>query len=443
VLNERTSALSNDKGPMPTSFNSASQNPSAQSPAVIIVGPPWPRGGAARVIQNQIEYYRDRGFFTVFVAVPFHWGYIALGRNPKEIVEGMNELGSDRMITAILDQKGYNAARYKASIRHAFRGTLLDWQVAVGKAAQLSGDDIDFLSKLRPTLFHVNHVYTLGFALDLRMRLLGRDSQLPVILETHDVQSHLVHERSHPNPWTRRPDALKRLIKSEIALLKNVNALIHLSVDDFKFFQAVIPSKPQFLALPTIDEKFRSVVNLAASPSETIDLLFVGQGHPPNLAAIQWFLEMVWPLISDRHYNLKIVGLIGRMVQSELPQLYDAFRSSFVGEVADLAPFYRATRCVIAPMVSGSGTSIKTIEALALGKPFVGTSKAFRGMPMERLKETGIQAHDDPQSFADAISKALAAERDAGAASRAAYENVFSTRASFAARDEALRVVTR
>jgi glycosyltransferase involved in cell wall biosynthesis len=427
---------------MPASLDRASENLSAQPPVVIIVGPPWPRGGAARVIQNQIEYYRDRGFFTVFIAVPFHWEYIALARNPEKMLKGMNELGSDRMFTAILDQKGYNTARYKASIRHAFRGTVLDWQVAVGQAAQLSGEDINFLSKLRPALFHVNHVYTLGFALDLRRRLLGRGSRLPVILETHDVQSHLLHERNRPNPWTRRPDAPQRLIESETALLKKANALIHLSVDDFKFFQTVMPSKPQFLALPTIDEKFSSVVNGGAPPSETIDLLFVGQGHPPNLAAIKWFLEMVWPLISDRHYNLKIVGLIGRMVQRELPQLYDTFRSFFVGEVVDLVPFYRATRCVIAPMVSGSGTSIKTIEAMALGKPFVGTSKAFRGMPMERLKEAGIQAHDDPQSFADAISGALSAEHKAGIASRAAYDSVFSTRASFAARDEALRVAT-
>jgi hypothetical protein len=41
----------------------------------------------------------------------------------------------------------------------------------------------------------------------------------------------------------------------------------------------------------------------------------------------------------------------------------------------------RAARCVSATMVSGTGISIKTIEALALGKPFVGTSKAYRGMP--------------------------------------------------------------
>jgi glycosyltransferase involved in cell wall biosynthesis len=354
----------------------------------------------------------------------------------------MNELGADRTFIATLEKKGYNAAKYKASVRHAFRGTALDWQVAVGEAAWLSDKDIDFLSGLRAVLFHVNHVYTLGFARNLRRRLFGGGFPMPIIVETHDVQSHLLQQRGDRNPWTGRPDRLERLIKSETALLEKANVLIHLSVDDLKLFQVLMPSKPQFLAFPTIDENFSSTVNAAVPPAESIDLLFVGQWHHPNLEAMQWFFDQVWPLIADRRYSLKIVGPIGSMVQRELPQMYDAFRSFFAGEVADLVPYYRAARCVIAPMVSGSGTSIKTIEALALGKPFVGTSKAFRGMPMDHLKAAGIQAHDGPQAFADAIVHALGIEREAQALSRAAYDNVFSVRASSASRDEALRAAT-
>jgi glycosyltransferase involved in cell wall biosynthesis len=444
-MNEPDILLSNKEHVDSPVFDCAAEHPSGQPPTVIIVGPPWPRSGTARVIQNQIHYYRQRGFFTVFIAVPFLWYLIRLAQNSAEMskmIEGMNELGADRLFMAVLEQKGYNAAKYKASVRHAFRGTALDWQVAVGKAARLSGEDIDSLSRLRAVLFHVNHVYTLGFALNLRRRLLGRGSPLPIILETHDVQSQLLHEKGERNPWTRRPDHLQRLIRSETALLKKANALIHLSVDDFKLFQALMPSKPQFLVFPNIDENFISTLNVAAPSAETIDLLFVGQWHLPNLAAIKWFLERVWPLIADRRYQLKIVGPIGLRVQSELPHLHDSFRTCFVGEVADLAPYYRAARCVIAPMVSGSGTSIKTIEALALGKPLVGTSKAFRGMPMERLKAAGIQAYDEPQAFADAIVDALRSEREAQALSRAAYDDVFSVRASWVSRDQALRAAT-
>ena len=429
----------------PVSSDRASAIPSVQPPGVIIIGPPWPRSGTARVIQNQIRYYRERGFYTVLIAVPFLWYSIHLAQNPKEmgeLIKGMNELGADRMFIATLDQKGYNTAKYKASVRHVFRGTALDWQVAVGKAARLPDEDINFLSGLRAVLFHVNHVYTLGFALRLRKQFPGGGSPPPIILETHDVQSHLLQDRGDRNPWTGRPDRLERLIKSETTLLAKSNVLVHLSVDDCELFQRLIPSKPQFLVFPSIDDNFITTVNAAASPAESLDLLFVGQWHHANLAAIKWFFDQVWPLIADQHYSLKIVGPIGSMVKRDLPQLHDAFRTYFAGEVGDLIPYYRAARCVIAPMVSGSGISVKTIEALALGKPFVGTSKAFRGMPMDRLKATGIQVHDEPQAFADAIVRALCSEREAQALSSAAYDTVFSARASFAARDEVLRAAT-
>jgi glycosyltransferase involved in cell wall biosynthesis len=439
-LNEPTSVPPNsDRVRAAAILGDPSGDASARPPAVVIVAPPWPRSGTARVIQNQIQYYRERGFFTVFIGVPFLWYFIALSREPKELLEGIDELGADKSFTATLDQKGYDAAKYKASIRHGFRLTALDWQVEVGRAARLPDEAIDFVGGLKSVLFHVNHVYTLGFVLDFRKRLFGAKSRLPIVLETHDIQSHLLQENDTRNPWTHRADSLERLIKSETRLLERANALVHLSTDDFTFFQNLLPSKPQFLAFPTIDEKFRSSVNAAAVPTEDIDLLFVGQWHQPNLAAIAWFLEKVWPLIAHRHYRLKIIGPIGRMVQNERPKLYDTFRPFFLGEIADLSPYYRAARCVIAPMVSGSGTSIK---ALALGKPFVGTSKAFRGMPMDRLKEAGLQAYDEPQAFADAIDRALGDEDEEQARSLVAYDSVFSVRAASASRDEALRAAT-
>jgi glycosyltransferase involved in cell wall biosynthesis len=418
-------------------FDQADENRSRQNPAVIIFGPPWPRSGTARVIQNQVRYYRERGYFTVFIAVPF-LRYI-LHLDPAELVEGLKELGADRMFMATLDKRSFTAAKFKASLRHAFSGTVLDWHISVGEAARLDQTHLNFLSELPAVLFHVNHVYTLGFALNLRKRLFGGRSRLPIILETHDVQSHLLQQRGDGNPWTRGHDRLERLIRSESKWLDKANALIHLSVDDFKLFQTALPSKPQFLIFPSIDESFTAAANAGASLNQTIDLMFVGQWHAPNLAAVQWFFEQVWPLIADRAYTVKIVGLVGSMIKSGQPQLYEAFRSCFVGEVADLAPYYRAARCVIAPMVSGSGTSIKTIEAFAMGKPFVGTSKAFRGMPMDRLKEVGIQAYDEPQAFADAIVRALSSEREAQALSLAAYEKVFSFQVSNVSRDEALR----
>jgi len=415
-------------------------NSSVKRPAVIVIAPPWPRSGTARVVQNQIDYYRQRGFQIFFVGVPFLWVYMNTHHIWDDITQGIQDFGADREFIAALELRSYNAAKYVTSLRHAFRGTALDWQIGIARCTRLPADAIRLFRDTPIALLHVNHVYTLGFALRLRRKLTGRGARVPIILDTHDIQSHLLLERGDINPWTRKQDSLERLVKSEIAMTQKADVLIHLSVDDIKFFQSHLPKKPHILSLPTIDESFVAKVKAAPPQAETIDLLFVGQSHAPNLAALKWFFEEVWPLIGDRGYRLTIVGQIDMFVRIYAPEIHQAFRSNFVGPVAELAPLYRAARCVFAPMVSGTGISIKTIEALALGKPFVGTSKAYRGMPMDRIEQAGLHAYDTPQAFADAIAHALSDEQGGAAASRAAYDNLFSKQAAFSSREEAFRL---
>jgi glycosyltransferase involved in cell wall biosynthesis len=411
-------------------------------PTVIIVGPPWPRSGTARVMQNQIDYYRYRGYMTVFICVPIHCSYTETYSDWDDIKVGMKELGADHMFIAPINNRRFITEKYVGWIRHAFSGTAFDWIVSTARSAQLPEDAVRLLEELPIALINVNHVFTLGFAQRLLRQVVKSRYRIPIILETHDVQAHLLEERHEINPWTHRVDSLKQLLRSELSLLNNSNVLVHCSVDDFNFFKPRLPLKPHVLALPSIDEAFISTVNATSPSTDPIDLLFVGQSTDPNCAAMKWFFEEVWPLIADRGYNLKIVGQVDMLVRKNLPEIYQTFRSHFVGPIAELAPSYRAARCVFAPMVSGTGISIKTIEALALGKPFVGTSKAYRGMPMDRIEQTGLQVHDTAQGFANAIVHALTREQLAAAESRTAYRDIFSKQAGFAARDEALRIAT-
>lgn len=412
-------------------------------PAVIIVGPPWPNSGTSRVIQNQIEFYRSRGFFTVFVAVAIQGNYFRNGKAWDAFNEHSHNLGADHVAIAAIGRTLHNVTKVTGTVRHALNGTKLNWVFDIGKSAQLSPEEIQFVRGLSVALIHVNHVFTLGFALRMRKQYVRGGDQVPMIVETHDVQSHLIKENGNRNPWTRRPDSLEKLERSETKLLEKANVLVHLSVDDFNFFKTQMPDKQHLLSFPTINESFVSDVKAArASSIDAIDLLFVGQYSKPNFAAVEWFLRDVWPLIANRKYKLTIVGAVEGVVRATAPQLYEEFRSSFLGPVADLASYYRSARCVIAPMVYGSGISIKTIEALALGKPFIGTSKAYRGMPMERIEQAGLHAYDDPQSFADAIVRALSSEQLEGTRSRAAYDEIFSLQSAFASRDEALKVAT-
>jgi polysaccharide biosynthesis protein PslH len=413
---------------------------STKSPAVIIVGPPWPRSGTARLMQNQIAYYRNRGYLTVFICVPIHSSFTETHADWQEIKDGMQELGAEYFFFPPIDHRRFIVEKYTAWVRHGFRGTALDWIVFTAKSAQLSDQAIRFIGGLPVALMHVNHVFTLGFAQRLLQQSVRFGQHVPMILETHDVQSQRLQDRGEINPWTHRHDTLERLLHSEVAHLNKVKVLVHCSADDFHFFKQRLPHNQHILAMPTIDEAFVSTVNaVCPSSPDAIDLLFVGQNTDFNRASIQWFFEQVWPLIADRGYAVRIVGPVDKLVRKELPDLYQAFRSYFVGPAAELAPSYRAARCVFAPMVSGTGISVKTIEALALGKPFVGTSKAFRGMPMDRLEQTGLHAHDTPRAFAEAIIQALSNESASASASRAAYDDLFSKEAAFLSRDQALR----
>jgi len=414
----------------------------SKSTTVLITGPPWPHSGTARVIENQIEYYRKRGYTTVFLCVPIHCSYVADYPEWERIKSGIKELGADRTFFAAINQRRFSREKYLTWMRHAFRGTALDWIVFTGGSADLTDEAVRALHDAQVALVHVNHIFTLGFAQRLLRRVVRSGLRVPVILETHDVQAHLLTERGDINPWTHRLDATRRLLQSELTCVNKAKVLVHCSVDDFEFFRQQLPDKPHVLSLPTIDESFISIVKAARPSNEPIDLLFVGQSTDPNRAAMKWFFEQVWPLIANRGYRIKIVGQVDMKVREELPEIHREFGSHFVGPVAELAPFYRAARCVFAPMVSGTGISIKTIEALALGKPFVGTSKAFRGMPMDEIVQVGLEPHDSPQAFAEAIARSLSNERAAAQASCAAYVKLFSKPAAFCSRDEALRLAT-
>lgn len=396
-------------------------------------------------MQTQIEFYRSRGYVTVFVCVATHCSLLETNPDWRNVRDGILELGADQTFFAPIDRRRFTILKYAMWVKHAFRGTALDWMVFTGRSARLPGDVIQLLRGLPIALIHVNHVSTLGFAWGLLRQVVRSDNRVPMILETHDVVAEFLHSRGEINPWTHGRDTVDRLLDSELSHLSKCEVLVHLSVDDFNFFKSRLPRKRHILVMPTVDETFVSEIDAASqSATDSADLLFVGTSTDPNRAALKWFFEEVWPLIADRRYSLKIVGQVDLLARTYLPDIYQRYRSFFVGPIAiaELRSTYRAAHCVFAPMVSGTGISIKTIEALALGKPFVGTSKAYRGMPMDLILQAGLKACDSPQDFASAIVNALSEEQLAAAASRRAYSSVFSKQAAFASRDDAIKLAT-
>jgi hypothetical protein len=102
-MNELIATLPTDQPGRQAQPDHRVRNSSVQRLAVIIIAPPWPRSGTARVIQNQMDHYRHRWFRTFCVGVPFHWAYMKTSPIWDDITEGIQDLGANQAFIAALE----------------------------------------------------------------------------------------------------------------------------------------------------------------------------------------------------------------------------------------------------------------------------------------------------------------------------------------------------
>ncbi|GAA4784571.1 glycosyltransferase [Lysobacter hankyongensis] len=135
--------------------------------------------------------------------------------------------------------------------------------------------------------------------------------------------------------------------------------------------------------------------------AERQDLVFVGGfRHPPNVDAVRWFVQSVFPSIRARLPDVRF-HCIGSHTPPDIEALAAVPGVIVHGHVADIDPFMDGCRIAIAPLRYGAGVKGKVNLSMAHGQPVVATACAVEGMHLR----DGIDAlvADDPQAFADAV----------------------------------------
>jgi glycosyltransferase involved in cell wall biosynthesis len=155
-------------------------------------------------------------------------------------------------------------------------------------------------------------------------------------------------------------------------------------------------------------------------------LLFLGSyNHKPNIDAAEFLIRKIWPLVKREvpAATLIIAGSPPEKIPSYRPGIQSL---RFTGFVEDLDSLYRQSRVVLAPILSGSGTRVKIIEAAAYSRPIVSTRIGAEGIEIQ--DGDGIFLRDDPKSFAKACIRLLNDDvmyERMGAAARAAVVNKY------------------
>lgn len=133
-------------------------------------------------------------------------------------------------------------------------------------------------------------------------------------------------------------------------------------------------------------------------PTEKRALWIGSLTYSPNIEGLKWLLTKIAP---KANLSIKIAG--SGELSSELSTLIDSLPNvTFLGFQEDLTEFYSIGALVVVPLLSGSGTRLKVLEAMSFAKCIVSTSKGCEGIQCSDGKDIIIR--DDSKSFTNALN---------------------------------------
>ncbi len=201
----------------------------------------------------------------------------------------------------------------------------------------------------------------------------------PEIYNSHNVEASLF---SSIISGAGAESGFLKLLRLEGNLVARARRVYAASTTDCEIFRLLYGANPGQLAIcPNgIDEReYEPIDELRWSEPEAADrrpkLLFLGSRHPPNVDAAQFLLTVAEGL---PEFDFVIAGGVCRALASDAAPLNVTLIGAFNPErklalLADADLF-------INPVVLGSGTSLKSLEAMAAALPLVATPEGARGL---------------------------------------------------------------
>lgn len=226
----------------------------------------------------------------------------------------------------------------------------------------------------------------------------------PVIIDCHDADVHLATEAvKSASPWRRLGPfanlcAVRRACRSHLALADEIWAV---SAQDAQRIssQAILR---QVVVVPSAMEDPNDGASVPGQ--QPLVVMVANYGYGPNANGARWLVEKVWPSVL-RTLPLADLEFVGANMPPRLvEQCRAAKRVKICGQVEDLQSVYCRAAVIAVPILEGSGTRLKIIEAWRQGKAVLTTTKGIEGLD---APEGCAAIADDPSTFANKLVKLL------------------------------------
>lgn len=255
-----------------------------------------------------------------------------------------------------------------------------------------------------------------------------KDFNIPVLLNMHDVEndtiryfrkmSHSIIKKAYYSVEYRN------IVHLEKKAISTVTLMIAVSERDMKCYQEKYPlGKNKWIYI-------NNGVDIGIAQNEPIvkrdktSVLFLGSmRHPPNMEGIKWFINEIWDkvLLQDQNAELLIVGS-GEMLQADKTALSIRKGVKVLGFIENIYPVLRKCTCMVVPLLSGSGTRLKILEAFSFRTPVVSTTIGAEGLGVEDGKQ--LLLADDEKNMADKVLKLFHSENLCHELSECAFDLV-------------------
>ena len=221
--------------------------------------------------------------------------------------------------------------------------------------------------------------------------------QSGIIFDTVDV--HYLREYREAQ-LTGDPEARRKALERQ--------RLEHELIDKTDETWVVSNAEKQLLEKECPDASIQVVSNIVDIPGSSTpfhlrrDWLFIGSFlHPPNIDAVLFFVEKIYPLV-NKHLRDAKFHIVGDKAPPEVIALGNE-NIVVTGFQRDVHQLFDAVKLSVAPLRFGAGVKGKINQSMAFGVPVVATSLAVEGM--ELADHEDIFVADEPEDFARALIK--------------------------------------